>query len=402
MLGAALAHAGEPRDLNALARSILGRGQGVDVETADGTVLLAQAADIAVHPASVSKIPTSLALLRRFGAEYRFVTTFAASGPVHDGVLAGDLTVQSEGDPSFVDENALLVVERLRALGIQRISGGLRIQGDFTFDWKPDTDGERLRLAMSGTVPAAAWDAVRALPSIASDDATPPRIDMAGAADADAAPLQPLHTLQPLVIHRSQPLLALAKSLNDYSNNIFKPLADAAGGAGAVQALARSVVPPARREEIVLGDGAGTDPTNRLSPRAAVSLLRALARELAASRHGLVDILPVAGVDQGTLHERLSAADETGRVVGKTGTYGDYGASALVGAIRSADRGVVYFAILNHDLPVPEARRRQDRLVRALLLRLHGLPWPYQPDLRPAVARAELQSADHDRTGASR
>jgi hypothetical protein len=205
MLGAALAHAGEPRDLNALARSILGRGQGVDVETADGTVLLAQAADIAVHPASVSKIPTSLALLRRFGAEYRFVTTFAASGPVHDGVLAGDLTVQSEGDPSFVDENALLVVERLRALGIQRISGGLRIQGDFTFDWKPDTDGERLRLAMSGTVPAAAWDAVRALPSIASDDATPPRIDMAGAADADAAPLQPLHTLQPLVIHRSQP-----------------------------------------------------------------------------------------------------------------------------------------------------------------------------------------------------
>jgi len=49
-------------------------------------------------------------------------------------------------------------------------------------------------------------------------------------------------------------------------------------------------------------------------------------------------------------------------VVGKTGTFGDYGASALVGAISTSDQGTVYFAILNHGVPVPEARRRQDRL----------------------------------------
>ena len=63
--------------------------QGVYIEAADGTVLLAQAASVPVHPASVSKVPTTLALLRKLGPDYRFVTTFAASGPVHDGTIRG-------------------------------------------------------------------------------------------------------------------------------------------------------------------------------------------------------------------------------------------------------------------------------------------------------------------------
>ena len=153
--------------------------------------------------------------------------------------------------------------------------------------------------------------------------------------------------------------------------------------------MARAAVPPELRGEITLGDGAGTDARNRLSPRAAVSLLRALEQELARSGHALTDILPVSGVDAGTLHDRLNAPGEAGRVVGKTGTFGDYGASALIGAIATSDRGTVYFAILDHGIPVPEARRRQDRFVRALLGSLNSVPWPYQPDARPAVARAE-------------
>jgi D-alanyl-D-alanine carboxypeptidase/D-alanyl-D-alanine-endopeptidase (penicillin-binding protein 4) len=107
----------------------------------------------------------------------------------------------------------------------------------------------------------------------------------------------------------------------------------------------------------------------------------------------LIDILPVAGIDEGTLRNRLNAPDEVGRIVGKTGTFGSYGASALVGAIPTRDRGTVYFAILNHGVPVPEARRRQDRFVRALLAHVHSVPWNYQPDARSAVARAEVTGA---------
>jgi serine-type D-Ala-D-Ala carboxypeptidase/endopeptidase (penicillin-binding protein 4) len=417
------------------ARAVLGAGQGVYIEASDGTVLLAQAAATPVHPASVSKVPTTLALLRKLGAEHRFATTLSTSGQVIDGTLYGDLVVASEGDPSLVDENALVIAQRLRASGITRIAGKVRLVGPLTFDWQPDSDGSRLQAALAGHVSAAAVAAVQALqtmqdpgsqtmpvsngPPSAAPAATQPltvspalRPPVGAASGAAVSPEGLLFAdpaswsetdlnrsaagsaLKPraLLVHRSQPLLALAKSLNDYSNNIFKPLADEAGGAGAVQEVARSAVPAQMRAEITLGDGAGTDPRNRLSPRAAVHLLQALDKELSQHGHNLFDILPVAGVDAGTLQKRLNAPQEVGRVVGKTGTFGDYGASALAGAIPTSDHGTVYFAILNHNVPVPEARRRQDRFVAELLGHLHSLPWKYEPDARPAVQRAELVS----------
>ena len=105
------------------ARAILGEAQGVYIETADGTVLLAQAAQFPVHPASVSKVPTTLALLRKLGPEHRFVTTFSSDGRIVDGTLYGDLSVTNDGDPSLVDEDALLVAERLKQSGVRAISG---------------------------------------------------------------------------------------------------------------------------------------------------------------------------------------------------------------------------------------------------------------------------------------
>ena len=384
------------------ARSILGPNQGVYVEATDGTVLVAQAAAKAVHPASVSKVPTTLALLRKFGPEHRFATTFATSGRILDGTLYGDLLVESDGDPALVDENALLVAERLEDLGVRRIAGTLRLRGALTFDWQSDAAGEHLREALSGRIPPAALEAVRALQPVAAKEvpvatSLAPGIHFVGAdrwseTDIARSKATELAHERPLLVHRSQPLLSLVKALNDYSNNIFKPLADEAGGATAVQLLARSAVPADMRAEILLGDGAGTDPRNRLSPRAAVQLLRALDAELATTGHRLPDILPVAGIDAGTLKSRLNEPGEAGRVTGKTGTFGDYGASALVGAIPTSDRGVVYFAILNHGVPVPEARRRQDRFVRALLRELHSLTWDYHPDAQSAIARAEVLS----------
>jgi D-alanyl-D-alanine carboxypeptidase/D-alanyl-D-alanine-endopeptidase (penicillin-binding protein 4) len=398
LLGAASAAAAEPAGLAGTARAILGTDQGVYIETTDGTVLLAQAADRPVHPASVSKVPTTLALLRKLGPEHRFATTFFGSGRILNGTLYGDLSTESEGDPSLVDEDALLVAERLKQSGIQRVAGKLLISGTLTFDWRTDDDGSLLRRALSGLTPPAAWAVVRELDNPGTPGTRQPGIRFAAAAAWPANGVGDAHGIellqkQPLVIYRSQPLLPLVKSLNDYSNNIFKPFADAAGGAAAVEALARSVVPPEMSSEISLGDGAGTDPSNRLSPRATVKLLRALEKELATSGHALYDILPVAGVDDGTLRDRLNGPGEAGRVVGKTGTFGDYGASALVGAIPTTDHGTVYFAILNHNVPVPQARQRQDRFVRALLAQLHSVPWKYVRDPRPAVARAQVTRA---------
>ncbi len=410
LLAGPIALGGETGGLAAEARSILGADQGVYVEARDGTVLLAQAAARPVHPASVSKVPTTLALLRKLGPDHRFVTTFGTSGRIVDGTLIGDLLVTAGGDPGLVDEDALLIADRLRELGVGRVVGDLRLRGTLTFDWQSDDAGEALRRALSGRISPGALAAVRAYELDNPSAGAPRPVSLgpqgiqfetageslaAGEARRNDSPMGAAGSIKErtLLIHRSQPLLPLAKSLNDYSNNIFKPLADEAGGAAAVETLAQSVVPASMRGEITLGDGAGTDPRNRLSPRVTVQLLRALDQELHLTGHALFDILPVAGIDDGTLRHRLDESEVAGRVVGKTGTFGDYGASALVGAISTSDRGTVYFAILNHGVPVPEARRRQDRFVRALLAHLKSIPWSYERDARPAIARAEVLKA---------
>lgn len=366
------------------ARTLVGAGQGVYVETEAGDVLVAQAASKAVHPASVSKVPTTLALLEGLGPEYRFTTRFLASGPVRDGTLAGELVVEADGDPFFVDENALLVALALRERGVRRVAGGVVVHGPLLFDWRPDALAPRLERALAGEVPEEAWAAVRAARGTAAAD--PPAISFrtAGGSTAGSAP-------EPLVAHRSQPLVPLVKSLNGYSNNVFHPLAQRVGGMQVVQQLARDHVPARMRDEILLDNGAGAGASNRLSPRAAVALLRALAGALAKHGLGLPDVLPVSGVDSGTLHGRFDAPQQRGRVVGKTGTYGDYGASALAGAVRTRERGVVYFAVLNHGVPVPAARERQDAFVSALLEELPGDPWPYARDEEPAFARTRVE-----------
>src|SRR5262249_20755750 len=122
-------------------RERVGADQGVYVEAEDGTVLVASVADRAVHPASVTKVATSLALLDRLGPDHRFETRFGATGPVHDGRLAGDLVVHGGNDPFFVYESAFLVLERLHALGVHQVTGRLRIDGPFLFNWQPDPTG---------------------------------------------------------------------------------------------------------------------------------------------------------------------------------------------------------------------------------------------------------------------
>src|SRR5262249_17394448 len=60
--------------LQALAVVNVGADQGVFVEAEDGRVLASVVADRAVHPASVTKVATTLALLERLGPDHRFET----------------------------------------------------------------------------------------------------------------------------------------------------------------------------------------------------------------------------------------------------------------------------------------------------------------------------------------
>jgi D-alanyl-D-alanine carboxypeptidase/D-alanyl-D-alanine-endopeptidase (penicillin-binding protein 4) len=374
----------QPADppLQAAARNLVGEGQGVYAEAADGTVLASQAAERPVHPASVTKVASSLALLEHLGPAHRFETRVSAAGDVRDGRVLGDLVVEAAGDPTLVYENVFLLLARLRDLGVRAVAGGLTVRGPLLFNWKPDPTGDRVQRALAGRDGADAWAAVRSrIPSS-------PTLRQAGLT-FEGGTVGGASGLQALVVNRSPPLVRILKWLNDYSNNVFHLLSDRIGGPTVVQETVRAHLILDARDEVVIDNAAGAGETNRMSPRVAVAVLQALERELARHRLSLTDALPVSGIDRGTLEARL--LDHRAMVVGKTGTFGDVGASALVGVTHTRRWGTVTFAVLNSWVPVREARRRQDAFVRALLDAGSGLPWPYRRSLAPPFVDARLE-----------
>jgi D-alanyl-D-alanine carboxypeptidase/D-alanyl-D-alanine-endopeptidase (penicillin-binding protein 4) len=243
--------------LQAAARELVGADQGVYVVTASGEVLASQMAERAVHPASVSKVPTTLALLSRLGPTHRFTTKVLAGGPIVDGRLRGDLVLEGGHDAFLVSENAFLILARLRALGVRHVDGDLVVRGPLIFNWKPDPAGARIRNVLTGRESEVAWHAV-----VAHGGAQGTLADarLAFGAAVPAVATEP--TL--LLVHRSMPLVPLVKALNGYSNNVFHYLSDAVGGPPAVEAVAKASVPEEMRGEIVLDNGAGAGTTNRL------------------------------------------------------------------------------------------------------------------------------------------
>lgn len=379
---------GEPL-LQADAVRLVGADQGVYARAADGTVLAEVVADRPVHPASVSKVATTLALLQRLGPEHRFETRLWAGGPIDArGVLGGDLVVEAGGDPFLVYESAFLMLDALGEQGVRRVAGRVACSGPLFFNWKPDPAGRGLERALAGRDGAGAWASARSL------DAGVEAASLAAAAlPFGAEPGGALPGGAPLVVYRSPTLRAITKALNCYSNNVFHPLADRIGGPAEVERVARATVPPEQQGEIVLQNGAGAGTVNRLSPRAVVAIMDALGRELARHHLDLVDVLPVSGIDPGTLRVRLDGPGERGVVVGKTGTYGSVGACALAGVVSTERFGRVTFAVLNRGVDVPEARRRQDAFVRAILAAGGAKPLDYPSPAPSPLTEIEVREA---------
>lgn len=368
-----------PGELQGLATAHFPASQGVFVQAEDGTVLVAQQESRPVHPASVSKVLTTLALLERLGSEHRFETRFVGGGPVVNGSLDGDLVVQAQGDPFFIFENAFLMLRKLHGLGLHEIKGDIKVEGPLIFNWKTDPAGQRLKRALQGRDGGEAW----------ATTGEPGAQLSAVALSFDAkAPQQA--SGKTLATNRSPPLMRIVKVLNGYSNNVFHLLSDRIGGPQAVEAIARRHLPPAFASEVTITNGAGAGETNRLSPRAAVAILWELRKQLRASGKDLPDVLPVNGFDAGTLKHRLVEEAYRARIVGKTGTFGSVGASALVGVLNTRKHGYVAFAVLDSWLPVPEARQRQDAFVRALIDATDAQPWPYEPDKKPILDEASV------------
>jgi D-alanyl-D-alanine carboxypeptidase/D-alanyl-D-alanine-endopeptidase (penicillin-binding protein 4) len=169
--------------------------------------------------------------------------------------------------------------------------------------------------------------------------------------------------LRQLFTHESAPLKEIVKVMMCYSNNfIAERLGDTVGGPYRVAQVSQqgAGVSP---QEFILQTSSGLG-INRVTPRAMMKLLRVLRNDLAKYKMTFADIMPVAGVDKGTLEGRFDTDFARGSVVGKTGTLGrtDGGVSALAGEIATRN-GTLLFVIFNQKGSVPRFRAFQNSYV---------------------------------------
>ncbi len=92
-------------------------------DAASGEVLEGYHEDMALPPASVGKILTTLYALDRLGPEFRFRTRLLAAGAVTGGVLEGDLILAGGGDPTLDTEALAEMAAGLKAAGLHEVRG---------------------------------------------------------------------------------------------------------------------------------------------------------------------------------------------------------------------------------------------------------------------------------------
>ncbi len=365
------------------------RGPGAVVyDLTSRTTLFKRDAEVGRAPASVEKLYTSVALLRRLGPDARLNTEVLGVGHLgRRGVWHGRLYLRGGGDPTFGDgtfnqawnagqgPTASELVAQLRARGILRVTGG--VIGDPTlFDSAPggpnsgfapdipDIGGELSGLAYdhgattSGLSPGAF--AARELVL------TMRRAHIRARAGTITAPT-PADAAR-LAAVSSPTMLTMLGLMNVRSDDFFaemltKQLGVHFGGGGTTAAGARVVSSVVARYGLDprIVDGSGLSRSDRSTPQQVVGLLRSL-RDTSVGRE-LDSTLPVVGVNGTTAHIGLRTRAQ-GRCIAKTGTLD--GVTNLAGLCHSTGGHMLAFALFLDGPTLDQARVLLTRMVGAI------------------------------------
>ncbi|WP_022928259.1 D-alanyl-D-alanine carboxypeptidase/D-alanyl-D-alanine-endopeptidase [Patulibacter americanus] len=390
---------------------LAGRGGVVVVDLASGRTLLDRRGSSRRIPASVTKVFTVAAALDRLGPDWAPRTRVVATGEASGRTWDGDLWLVGGGDPTL-GRSALraLAGRTVRALGVTRLKGRLRVDATAFDDWlgaartgrSTDFDmGGRLGaltvdrgagtvdpagqagslfrtalrssgLRVTGTVAAgrapvaAAPVATQTGPSLAELSAATlgPSDNFVAetlvkdvvSRDADEASCRIAGALTPIPVNPPLPETPVETACRTDAFDVA-PATTASGTAY----LRRALRPFAGTTPRIV-DGSGLTRQNRVSPRVVVQLLQSLDAD--------EEIAPVlrAGLAQagrsGTLARRMRYTAAVGRCQAKTGTL--IGVSALAGYCTTVKGREVAFAILQNTGDTYSAKRFEDRFVAAL------------------------------------
>jgi D-alanyl-D-alanine carboxypeptidase/D-alanyl-D-alanine-endopeptidase (penicillin-binding protein 4) len=264
------------------------------------------------------------------------------------------------------------------------------------FDWSAQRSGEEFADTIDSATRSAsatrAWLDDRLLVGDKRSLSSVPSVAIGGEIIIGSAPPQ----AKTLVTRRSSKLVDILKALLCYSNNFMaERIGETFGGP---EALRRHLINwlKLNPDEVWLASTSGLG-VNRVTPRAMMAILRGLRDELHKHNLKFSDIMPVAGIDPGTLEDRYTDPFTRGSVVAKTGTLisTDGGASSLVGQMNTKSGRVVLFVIMNQRGSVIRFRDNQDAIVAAIQNTLGGpAPFAYRHvGLSIRLANSNYQAA---------
>lgn len=387
-----------------LAATAIPGTSGVLVETLEGSVVVESGSDQTYNPASNVKIATAFAVLKTFGPDYRFPTNVWTDGSYDQasGTIYGNLYVSGR-DPVFGYEHAISIAESLNRIGIKTVNGNLVVTDNFAMNYTTSAarSSQTLLAAMDAAKrPAAAtrsWTNYLINSGRFSQSLPVPSVTFTGGVSVQPMP----GSAKLLFSHQSTPMREIIKMTMCYSSNFLaERLGDMLGGPSAIARIVQQSTGTQPSEfYIQTASGLGI---NRVTPRAMMKLLRKLRSELGRYRMTFADVMPVAGIDKGTLERRFDTDFAEGSIVGKTGTLSstDAGVSALSGEMGTRG-GNLLFVIFNQRGSVGRFRNFQNNYVSIIQGQLGGpAPILYTPvSLETRLARSRVVFSSYRAAG---
>ncbi|NNE98048.1 MAG: hypothetical protein HKN25_03405 [Pyrinomonadaceae bacterium] len=354
---------------------------GVLVEHESGRVVIDSYSRHTFNPASNVKVATAYAVLKTFGVNYRFKTGIWTDGTINRSTrtLVGNLYISGR-DPMFNYEHAVSLANELNRLGINKIEGDLITTDNFAMNFSNSASRsanlllKTLSAAKRSRAASKAWSSYLSNSGKYNATNNLPSVFINGDSYVEGLP----SNVKMLFTHESAPLREIVKATMSFSNNFLSErLGGMLGGAYAVARIVQRDTRSAPFEfQLQTCSGLGI---NRVSPKAQMRLLRTFKSFLNRNRMKFSDVMPVAGLDNGTLKRRFNEGLERGSVVGKTGTLGrtDRGVSTLSGEITTR-QGKFLFVIFNQRGSVRRFRSFQNYFVPLVQNQLGGaLPMRY-------------------------
>ncbi|HEX9080847.1 MAG TPA: D-alanyl-D-alanine carboxypeptidase [Holophagaceae bacterium] len=354
LLSLVLATGAKAQDLKAWARQLERRGVSVSAglwDASTGKALDRYQDSRALIPASTTKVITTYALLKSWKPEYTLNTE--VWGDLRNGVVQGDLVFKGGGDPFLTSERIWLLAHALRREGVDRVTGGIRLdQG--AFDAQKEPEGwEHTTVDTLPPVEAFSVNFNRDERGHYVSDpealakATLREIFQEAGIVIEGRPGSGGGTPRKLLDWPSLPLRTLVQDINKWSNNFMvEMLVRTFGGGSWPQGVHRvqdfyATAFGLQPGDIHITDGSGLSKENRLSARTLAIVLRAAYHDFEAGPEFLSS-LKVIGGEPWKL--RVKDPNLAHRIRVKTGHLDQV--DTACGFIQMPDGRVRVFAIL--------------------------------------------------------